>query len=174
MTEAALLSVRGLEVRYATDRGPAQVLGGISLDIPQGTVVGIVGESGSGKSTLALALMGLLPANASQPQGSLLFDGDQLATLSASRRRRLRGTKMAMVFQDPMSALHPLFAVGTQMVDIQRAKNPGVAKGELWRRAAAMLTRVGVPDAELRMSRYPHEFSGGMRQRVMIAMALLV
>ncbi|HSY85099.1 MAG TPA: ABC transporter ATP-binding protein [Verrucomicrobiae bacterium] len=174
MTEAALLSVRGLEVRYATERGPAQVLGAINLDIPQGAVVGIVGESGSGKSTLALALMGLLPANASQPAGSLLFDGDELATLSPLRRRRLRGTKMAMVFQDPMSALHPLFAIGTQMVDIQRAKNPGVARSELWRRAAAMLTRVGVPDAALRMSRYPHEFSGGMRQRVMIAMALLV
>ena len=110
MTEAALLSVRGLEVRYATERGPAQVLGAINLDIPQGAVVGIVGESGSGKSTLALALMGLLPANASQPAGSLLFDGDELATLSPLRRRRLRGTKMAMVFQDPMSALHPLFA----------------------------------------------------------------
>ncbi len=174
MTEAALLSVRGLEVRYATDRGPAQVLGGISLEIPQGSVVGVVGESGSGKSTLALALMGLLPANASQPRGSLIFDGDELAALSPSRRRRLRGTKMAMVFQDPMSALHPLFAIGTQMVDVQRAKNPGVARGELWRRAAAMLTRVGVPDAAQRMSRYPHEFSGGMRQRVMIAMALLV
>ena len=115
-----------------------------------------------------------MPANASQPAGSLLFDGDELATLSPSRRRRLRGTKMAMVFQDPMSALHPLFTIGTQMVDIQRAKNPGVARGELWRRAAAMLTRVGVPDAAQRMSRYPHEFSGGMRQRVMIAMALLV
>jgi peptide/nickel transport system ATP-binding protein len=174
MTEAVLLSVRGLEVRYATERGPAQVLGGISLEIPQGSVVGVVGESGSGKSTLALALMGLLPANASQPRGSLIFDGDELSGLSPSRRRRLRGTKMAMVFQDPMSALHPLFAIGTQMVDVQRAKNPDMAKGDLWRRAAAMLTRVGVPDAAQRMTRYPHEFSGGMRQRVMIAMALLV
>jgi peptide/nickel transport system ATP-binding protein len=169
-----LLSIRGLEVRYATERGPARVLRSVDLDIPENTVVGVVGESGSGKSTLALTLMDLLPGNAQQSAASLLFEGVELSSLPPSQRRRLRGTRMAMVFQDPMSSLHPLFAIGTQMVDIQRTKHPELSNRDLRRRAAAMLTRVGVPDAAARMSRYPHEFSGGMRQRVMIAMALLV
>jgi peptide/nickel transport system ATP-binding protein len=169
-----LLSIRGLGVRYATVRGPAQVLRNVEIDIPENAVVGVVGESGSGKSTLALALLGLLPANAVQSAGSMMFEGEELLAKTPAQRRRLRGSKMAMVFQDPMSALHPLFAVGTQMVDIQRTKYPRVARHELWRRAEAMLRRVGVPDEAARMSRYPHEFSGGMRQRVMIAMALLV
>jgi peptide/nickel transport system ATP-binding protein len=174
MSVPTLLSIRDLDVRYGTERGPAQVLRGIDVDIPENSVVGIVGESGSGKSTLALALMNLLPPNATQAAASFLFEGEDLARQSAARRRRLRGTKMAMVFQDPMSSLHPLFAIGTQLVDIQRARYPALGAAELRRRAAAMLTRVGVPDAEARMSRHPHEFSGGMRQRVMIAMALLV
>ncbi len=174
MSAPTLLSIRDLDVRYGTERGPAQVLRGIDVDIPENSVVGIVGESGSGKSTLALALMNLLPPNATQTAASFLFEGEDLASQSAARRRRLRGTKMAMVFQDPMSSLHPLFAIGTQLVDIQRARYPTLGASELRRRAGAMLTRVGVPDAEVRMSRYPHEFSGGMRQRVMIAMALLV
>jgi peptide/nickel transport system ATP-binding protein len=174
MTDRPLLSIRNLNVRYPTERGPAHALRGIDIDIPENTVVGIVGESGSGKSTLALTLMGLLSGNAMESAESVVFNGVDLSSLTPSRRRRLRGTKMAMVFQDPMSALHPLFTVGTQMVDIQRAKVPDASSRELRRRAAAMLTRVGVPDAVSRMSRYPHEFSGGMRQRVMIAMALLV
>jgi len=168
-----LLSIRGLEVRYATERGPARVLRSVDIDIPENAVVGVVGESGSGKSTLALTLMDLLPGNAQQSAASLLFEGVELSSLPPSQRRRLRGSRMAMVFQDPMSSLHPLFAIGTQMVDIQRIRHPELSNRDLGRRAAAMLTRVGVPDAAARMSRYPHEFSGGMRQRVMIAMALL-
>jgi peptide/nickel transport system ATP-binding protein len=171
---SALLSIRALDVRYRTERGPAHVLQSIDLDIAENTVVGIVGESGSGKSTLALALMDLLPANAAQSASSFLFEGEDLATWQPSRRRSLRGTRMAMVFQDPMSSLHPLFTIGVQMVDIQRARYPGKRGGELWGRAASMLTRVGVPDALTRMKRHPHELSGGMRQRVMIAMAMLV
>jgi peptide/nickel transport system ATP-binding protein len=171
---SALLSLRGLDVRYRTERGPAHVLSGIDVNIAENTVVGIVGESGSGKSTLALALMNLLPANATQTAASFIFEGEELAKQPVARRRRLRGTRMAMVFQDPMSSLHPLFAIGTQLVDIQRARLPAAKKSELWARGEAMLARVGVPDAASRMHRYPHEFSGGMRQRVMIAMALLV
>jgi peptide/nickel transport system ATP-binding protein len=174
VTLSALLSIRALDVHYATERGPAQVLRGVDIDIPENSVVGIVGESGSGKSTLALALMDLLPANATQCAASYSFEGEDLVAQTLAERRRLRGTEMAMIFQDPMSSLHPLYAIGTQMVDTQRAKYPRVAAGELWQRASAMLTRVGVPDAAARMSRYPHEFSGGMRQRAMIAMALLV
>ena len=171
---SALLSIRSLDVRYATERGPARVLRAVDIDIPENAVVGVVGESGSGKSTLALTLMDLLPGNARQSAASLLFEGVELSSLTPAQRRQLRGTKMAMVFQDPMSSLHPLFTIGTQMVDIQRSKHPALSRHLLWQRAAGMLTRVGVPDAAARMGRYPHEFSGGMRQRVMIAMALLV
>jgi ABC-type dipeptide/oligopeptide/nickel transport system, ATPase component len=124
VTAPVLLSIRALEVRYETERGPAQVLRGVDIDIPENAVVGLVGESGSGKSTLALALMDLLPPNAAQFAVAYLFEGEDLAAQTANRRRRLRGTKMAMVFQDPMSSLHPLFAIGTQMVDTQRAKYP--------------------------------------------------
>lgn len=171
---APVVSIRGLDVIYRTERGPARVLRGVDVDIAENTVVGVVGESGSGKSTLALALMDLLPGNAAQSAASFRFEGADLAREAPARRRGLRGTKMAMVFQDPMSSLHPIFTIGTQMVDIQRARYPGVAEGELRRRAGAMLTHVGVPDAASRLGHYPHEFSGGMRQRVMIAMALLV
>jgi peptide/nickel transport system ATP-binding protein len=163
-----------LEVDFRTEHGPARALRNVDIDIPENTVVGVVGESGSGKSTLALALMDLLPGNATQRALSFKFEGRDLTGETQARRRGLRGTKMAMVFQDPMSSLHPLFTIGTQMVDIQRARYPGVASSELWQRASAMLTHVGVPDASARMSHYPHEFSGGMRQRAMIAMALLV
>jgi ABC-type oligopeptide transport system ATPase subunit len=128
MSVPTLLSIRDLDVRYGTERGPAQVLRGIDVDIPENSVVGIVGESGSGKSTLALALMNLLPPNATQAAASFLFEGEDLARQSAARRRRLRGTKMAMVFQDPMSSLHPLFAIGTQLVDIQRARYPALGR----------------------------------------------
>ena len=174
MSAAPLVSIRGLDVLYRTERGPARVLRGVDVDIAENTVVGVVGESGSGKSTLALALMDLLPGNAAQSAATFLFEGTDLARQAPSRRRGLRGTKMAMVFQDPMSSLHPIFTIGTQMVDIQRARHPGLAESELRRRAGAMLTHVGVPDAASRLGHYPHEFSGGMRQRVMIAMALLV
>jgi peptide/nickel transport system ATP-binding protein len=170
----ALVSIRALDVHYRTERGSAQALRGVDIEIPENAVVGVVGESGSGKSTLALALMDLLPSNAAQTAASFLFEGEDLAVQTRAKRRSLRGTKMAMVFQDPMSSLHPLFAIGTQMIDVQRARYPGVAAGELRRRATAMLTHVGVSDAPTRMSHYPHELSGGMRQRVMIAMALLV
>src|SRR5262249_1003415 len=162
------------DVRYATERGPSRVLRAVDIDIPENAVVGVVGESGSGKSTLALTLMDLLPSNAQQSAVSLRFEDVELSSLPPAHRRQLCGTKMAMVFQDPMSSLHPLFTIGTQMVDIQRSKEPAASRRVLWQRATAMLTRVGVPDAAARMRRYPHEFSGGMRQRVMIAMALLV
>jgi peptide/nickel transport system ATP-binding protein len=167
---APLLSVRGLDISYRTQRGTAQALRGIDFDIPENAFVGLVGESGSGKSSLALALMGLLPANARLASQSIRFDGKELnGSLGA-----LRGSELAMVFQDPMSALNPLFQIGTQMVDIQRRRFPDIAAADLRRRALRMLDRVGVPAAEARLRAYPHELSGGMRQRVIIAMALLV
>lgn len=165
-----LLSVRGLDISYRTRRGTAQALRGIDFDIPENAFVGLVGESGSGKSSLALALMGLLPANAQLQARSIRFAGAELNR----DLRTLRGHDLAMVFQDPMSALNPLFQIGSQMVDIQRRRFPDIAAAELRRRAGRMLDRVGVPAAKARLKAYPHELSGGMRQRVVIAMALLV
>ena len=169
-----VLSIRDLNVNYRTSRGVAQALRNINLDLPAGGFVGLVGESGSGKSTLALTLMGLLPNNASASAGSVLFDGKPVGDISGPEMGAKRGTALAMVFQDPMSALNPLFRVGTQMVEVQRRRSPGESRKVLLRRAAEMLARVGIPSPESRLRSYPHELSGGMRQRVMIAMALLV
>ena len=172
MTGPPLLAIDGLDVRLEGGRGSLHVLRNVSLEIGENTVVGLVGESGSGKSTLALAVLGMLPGNAEVSARRFRFDGidsDHYAKLEGERGRGL-----AMVFQDPMSALNPLFSVGSLMVEAQRAKHPHAARGELWNRAEAMLARVGVPDAKQRMRLHPHAFSGGMRQRVMIAMAFLV
>jgi peptide/nickel transport system ATP-binding protein len=169
-----VLSIRDLNVDYRTSRGVARAVRGVNLDLPAGSFVGLVGESGSGKSTLALALMGLLPKNATASAGSVLFDGTPLGDIAGLEMESKRGTALAMVFQDPMSALNPLFRVGTQMVQAQRRRYPNEPRKSLLRRAADMLTRVGIPSPEARLRGYPHELSGGMRQRVMIAMALLV
>ncbi|CAN7654314.1 ABC transporter ATP-binding protein [Pararhizobium sp. LjRoot238] len=172
MTEP-LLSIRGLDVSYPTSKGPAHILTKVDLTVEPGAAVGLVGESGSGKSTLALALLGLLPENAEISASHAVFDG-RTGVLSAANSSALRGRDIAMVFQDPMTALNPLFTIGTHLVDIQRRKFPGAKTAELWARGERVLARVGVSDAGNRMRRYPHEFSGGMRQRVVIAMALLV
>jgi peptide/nickel transport system ATP-binding protein len=169
----SLLSIRNLDVSYPTSRGHARILIGVDLDIARGTSVGLVGESGSGKSTLALALLGLLPENAEIDAQDAMFDSCPDA-LSPATAQRLRGSDIAMIFQDPMTALNPLFTIGTHLVDIQRRKFPHASRADLWARGERMLVRVGVSDAGNRMRRYPHEFSGGMRQRVVIAMALLV
>jgi peptide/nickel transport system ATP-binding protein len=169
-----VLAIKKLHVRYPTSEGEALILTGVDLAIPDRTVVGLVGESGSGKSTLALALMGLLPESAAITATSARFCGRDLDGLRPRAVSPLRGDAVAMVFQDPMTALNPLFTVGTQLVDIQRRKRPKESRKALWERGRAMLERVGVPDPAARMQRYPHEFSGGMRQRVIIAMALLV
>jgi peptide/nickel transport system ATP-binding protein len=170
----SVLSIRDLNVEYRTGRGVARALRNINLDLPAGSFVGLVGESGSGKSTLALTLMGLLPRNAAASAHSVLFDGLPVGDIAGPEMGAKRGTALAMVFQDPMSALNPLFRVGTQMVEAQRRRHPGQPRKALLRRAAEMLARVGIPSPEARLRSYPHELSGGMRQRVMIAMALLV
>ncbi|MEJ1977011.1 MAG: ABC transporter ATP-binding protein [Acetobacteraceae bacterium] len=133
----------------------------------------MVGESGSGKSTLALALLRLLPAGLTAT-GHIRFDGADLLALPEPAMRRLRGIRIAMIFQDPMTALNPLFTIGTQLVDVLRHKEPGLSRRAARSRAAAMLGRVGLPDGAARLEAYPHMLSGGMRQRVAIAMALLV
>jgi oligopeptide/dipeptide ABC transporter ATP-binding protein len=169
----SLVEIDGLSVDFATGQGAFRALRDVSLSIGRQRVVGVVGESGSGKSTLALALLGLLPANTSGVSGSIALDGQDLLTLEGNAARQLRGTRIAMIFQDPMTALNPVFTLATQLVDAQRNRHPELSRKELLRRASAMLERVGIADAKARLKAYPHQLSGGMRQRVMIAMALL-
>jgi peptide/nickel transport system ATP-binding protein len=165
-----LVEISDFSVGFAGAAGTVKALRHIELTIERHRIVGIVGESGSGKSTLALALIGLLPANTVQRDGRIVFDGTDLGPDTA---RRLRGDRIAMIFQDPMSALNPVFTIGTQLVDAQRTRRPTLSRRALRERAARMLEHVGLADAEARLASYPHQLSGGMRQRVMIAMALL-
>ncbi len=169
-----LVSIQNLHLRAATPRGDAHILRGIDLDIGRGRIVGIVGESGSGKSTLALALMRLLPGNVAPLTGRILLDDQDLATLPEPRMAALRGTTLAMVFQDPATALNPVFTIGTHLVDVIRRRDPGTSRAKARALAEQTLRRVEIADPALRLRAYPHELSGGMRQRVMIAMALLV
>ncbi len=165
-----LLSVEGLVVEYAGARGPVRAVDGLSLTVHgPGEAVGIIGESGSGKTSLALALMRLLPRNATMPAGSIEFQGRDLTALSDEAfRRQVRWSGMAMVFQGAMHALNPVISVGDQVAERLRADGMGL--GDARARVDALLGRVGLPAGTSR--RYPHELSGGMRQRVMIAMAL--
>ena len=168
-----LVAIRGLTLEAATARGTARILSGVDLDIGRGRILGIVGESGSGKSSLANCLLRLLPANVTRLTGRIDFAGTDLLALSDAEMAALRGTRIAMIFQDPMTALNPLFTIGTHLVDVIRRREPGLARATALARAEAMLTRVAIPDAAQRLASYPHELSGGMRQRAMIAMALL-
>ncbi|MET0599813.1 MAG: ABC transporter ATP-binding protein [Mesorhizobium sp.] len=167
------LAIRDLSVDFAVAGGALHVLRDVSLTVVKGRIVGLVGESGSGKSTLALALLGLLPGNTSRVAGAIELDGLNLLSLPAEALESLRGQRIAMIFQDPMTALNPVFTIGTQLVDAQRGKYPRLGRQALLQRAAEMLARVGLSDPETRLAAYPHQLSGGMRQRVMIAMALL-
>jgi peptide/nickel transport system ATP-binding protein len=166
-----VLDIDGLTLRFRTMGAPVQALRNVSISVEKGEIVGIVGESGSGKSTLALAVMGLLPANAEVAAGRIGFDGMNLLERSEGEMRQVRGRRIAMVFQDPMTALNPVRSIGKQMIDIQH--QDAVGDGEKRRRAAAALTRVGIPDAAFQLARYAFQFSGGMRQRIAIAMGIL-
>ncbi len=166
-----LLSVRNLSVDFGTPRGRLHALRGINLDVDKGRIMGLVGESGCGKSTLAFSLTGLLPGNSEVVSGEILFAGDDVAKMTEAQLRAIRGRRVSMIFQDPMTALNPVATIGRQMLDIQY-RDPG-SRADKIIRAAEMLGRVGIPDAKAQLSAYPHQFSGGMRQRVCIAMALL-
>lgn len=171
-----LLQVNNLEVKYHTRAGILTAVHKASFAINRGEIVGVVGESGCGKSTVASALMRLLPPNGEISGGQILFQGRDLCRLDYEALRQLRGRDMAMVFQDAMTSLNPVFTIEQQMVDAQRARLSGNSRkkpGELQQRAVDMLERVGIPDPAQRIKEYPHQFSGGMRQRIMIAMALL-
>jgi len=165
------LEIRNLSVSYGTERGPARALRDVSMSIPAGRIVGIVGESGCGKSTLIASIIRLLAPNATIDSGSILFGDTDLVTLDAESMRALRGDRISMVSQDPMTSLNPVLTIGRQMMDVQH-RLTGSKQTKL-ARAAAMLDRVGIPDAVSQLGRYPHHLSGGMRQRVAIAMALM-
>ncbi|ESZ02013.1 MULTISPECIES: ABC transporter ATP-binding protein [unclassified Mesorhizobium] len=167
-----LLEIRALNLDFGTPRGRMHALRDVSLDVPAAQVIGVVGESGSGKSTLAYTVMGLLPENADVTSGSILFEGKDLLKMPTQARREVLGDRLSMIFQDPMTALNPVRTIGNQMIDIQHHEQ--VSRSEKRTRALEMLHRVGIPDPQIRIGAYPHHFSGGMRQRVCIAMALLV
>ncbi len=172
MNSSSLLSVRDLRVGFATEDGLLQAVDGVSFDLKAGEVLAIVGESGSGKSVTAQTIMGLTRSNNSRIEGSVQLQGEELIDASDATLRRLRGDRVAMIFQDPMTSFNPVQRVGAQIVEAIRAHRAETSKAEAHARAAELLDSVGIPDAPRRVDDYPHEFSGGMRQRVMIAMAL--
>jgi peptide/nickel transport system ATP-binding protein len=167
----ALLEVDGLQVHFATEDGLVRAVDGISYSVDRGRTLGIVGESGSGKSVSSLTVMGLTRSARARISGSVRFEGRELLTASDDELRQIRGDDIAMIFQDPLSSLHPFYKVGAQIGEAVRAHR-GVSKAQAYDRAVEMLDLVGIPEARKRAASYPHEFSGGMRQRAMIAMAL--
>ncbi|WP_319455768.1 MULTISPECIES: ABC transporter ATP-binding protein [unclassified Mycobacterium] len=166
-----MLSVENLSVRFATDGGTVHAVDGVSFDLAAGEILAIVGESGSGKSVTAQTVLGLTRAPNATITGAVHFDGQDLTQLSDRQLRDIRGERIAMIFQDPMTSLNPVYRVGDQIAEMIRAHRD-VSKGEARDRAVELLRSVGIPNPERRVRSYPHEFSGGMRQRVMIAMAL--
>src|SRR5580765_936755 len=168
----ALLEVQDLRVHFRTQDGLVKAVDGVSYSLERGRTLGIVGESGSGKSVTSLAVMGLHHGSSAQISGHIRLDGEELVGAPPARVRELRGDKMAMIFQDPLSSLHPYFSIGSQIVEAYRVHHPDATKKQARQRAVDMLGRVGIPEPSARVDDYPHQFSGGMRQRVMIAMAL--
>jgi oligopeptide/dipeptide ABC transporter ATP-binding protein len=166
-----VLEVRDLHVRIDSRRGVVRAVDGVSLEVPRGEAVGLVGESGSGKSMTLRAILGVLPPEARITSGQVLLDGTDLVPLGSPALNRIRGPKLSMIFQEPMSALNPVMRVGWQIAEGPQI-HLGFSRAKAAERAIDLMRRVGIPDPERRFRSYPHEFSGGMRQRVMIAIAL--
>ena len=166
-----LLSVRNLHVQFQSRERTTLAVCGVSFDLEEGRTLAIVGESGSGKSAAGLAIMGLLPSSGRISSGEVWFEGRNLAGLSSAALRGVRGSRIGMIFQDPMTSLNPFLSVGEQIMEITRL-HLGHSRSEAAAHAVKMLEMVGIADAASRATAYPHQFSGGMRQRVMIAMAL--
>ena len=167
-----LLKVRGLRTYFFTEAGTARAVDGVDLDIGKGEVVGLVGESGSGKSVTALSVLRLIPDPPGRiVSGSITYKGRDLLKMPLEEIRNIRGQEISMVFQEPMTSLNPVFTIGMQVMEVIQA-HEDCSRGEAFERAVQMLELVGIPEARLRMQDYPHHFSGGMRQRVMIAIAV--
>jgi peptide/nickel transport system ATP-binding protein len=172
MSSAPILSVRELRVGFATEGGLLQAVDGVSFDVRPGEVVAIVGESGSGKSVTAQTIIGLTRSKNARIEGSVKLEGEEVLDADDATLRRLRGEKIGMVFQDPMTSFNPVYRLGAQIVEAIRAHKGEVGREQARRRVIELFESVGIPNAERRIDSYPHEFSGGMRQRAMIAMAL--
>ena len=168
-----LLEVKDLRVSFFTPAGEVKAVGGISYDLNDGEVMGIVGESGSGKSVEAYSIIGLLQSPGKVVGGSILFEGENVLEFSEQRMRNFRGNEVSMIFQNPMTCLNPVYTIGNQLIEALRCHNEEVTHKEAYDRAREMLELVGIHDSARRMKQYPHELSGGMRQRVMIAMGLI-
>lgn len=167
----SLLRIRNLSVDFQTSTGRFRAVDGVDQDVDHGDILAIVGESGSGKSVSMLALMGLLPWTAKVSADEMSFDGHDLLTISAAERRKIIGKDLAMIFQEPMSSLNPCFTAGWQIKESLR-RHLGLGRAERHKRAIELFEQVGIPDPERRLSAFPHQLSGGMSQRVMIAMAI--
>jgi len=167
----AFLAVRDLRVHFPTEDGLVKSVDGVTFSLEKGSTLGIVGESGCGKSVTSQAILGLHKGTRAQISGQIWLDGEELVSASGEYVRKLRGNKMSMIFQDPLSALHPFYSIGDQIVEAYRIYHK-VSKKDAWTRTVDMLDRVGIPNPAARAKDYPHQFSGGMRQRAMIAMAL--
>lgn len=168
-----LLEVKDLHVSFFTPAGEVKAVGGISYDLNYGEVMGVVGESGSGKSQEAYSIMGLLQSPGKVTGGSITFEGKDVLAMSKEEMTNFRGNKVAMIFQNPMTCLNPVYTIGNQLVEALRAHDKSISKEDAEKRAMEMMEMVGINNVEKRMKQYPHEFSGGMRQRVMIAMGLI-
>jgi len=168
---SALLAVRDLRTSFFLEGGEARAVDGVSFSLDAGRVLGLVGESGCGKSVTALSLMRLVPPPGRIVAGEVRFDGRDLLPIAEAEMRTVRGAGIAMVFQEPMTSLNPVFTVGNQIAEAVRLHRP-VSRREAWARAVELLGEVGIPDPATRAGAYPHQLSGGMRQRVMIAMAI--
>ncbi len=166
-----ILEVNNLKTSFFTHAGEVKAVGGVSFTLNKGEALGIVGESGSGKSITMMSIMRLLAENGKIVEGNIKFEGKDLAEVSEKEMENIRGNEIGMIFQDPMTSLNPVLTVGEQLMEPLR-KHKKMSKDEAFKKAVEMLALVGIPSPESRMKQYPHEFSGGMRQRVMIAMAL--
>ncbi|MCW2834519.1 MAG: oppD 4 [Nocardioides sp.] len=172
-TEGPILVVEDLTVTFPTEDGPVSAVQGLSYSVEMGKTLGIVGESGSGKSVSSMAVLGLHDAKSSQITGSIRIDGTEVVGLSENRFRKLRGNTVSMIFQDALAALHPFYKIGAQLAEAYQVHHPNASDRDARRKAIEMLDRVGIPQPDSRVDDFPHQFSGGMRQRAMIAMGLI-
>jgi peptide/nickel transport system ATP-binding protein len=171
-SNALLLAVSNLSIGFPTQQGERRVVDSVSFAIAPGQTLGLVGESGSGKSATSLAILRLLPPSA-RTDGEILFDSTNILSLPEPQMRTLRGSQIAMIFQEPMTALNPVMRIGDQIAEALLAHHPGTARSEVQPRVLAAMHEVGLPNPETRLRDYPHQFSGGQRQRILIAMALI-